>query len=97
MKAYDVKNLGFSRLFSAFRLPRKSDGNLSRQTRRCLRLLTFVDGNGGEGPAFAAPRAPPPSYFFIAASITECVQAPSGFLVMTGSDLPPRRVATVRS
>ena len=37
------------------------------------------------------------STYFSAAFVISCVQAPWGFLVMTGSEPPPRSVATVLS
>lgn len=36
------------------------------------------------------------AYFFIPLSHTSWVQAPTGFLVMTGSELPFRSTSTVR-
>ena len=87
-----------TRLLSAFLVigaAAAADAACRADAYLCRPMPTFAYLDREGAPGVDAPLPPP--YFFIAASITECVQAPSGFLVMTGSDLPPNSVATVRS
>ncbi len=51
----------------------------------------------GEGLKSRRYFAPVGSQYFFETSKTSCVQAPSGFLVMTGADFAESRIDTVRS